>query len=58
MWNVITNVIPVITGAIGTISKSFRKYFSNARNQETTENNHTEHCTHTAKSTNVKEQKI
>ena len=28
MWNVKTNVIPVITGAIGTISKSFRKYLS------------------------------
>jgi len=29
MWNVITNVIPVIIGATGTISKSFRKYVSN-----------------------------
>jgi hypothetical protein len=29
MWNVKTNVIPVITGATGTISKSFRKYLSN-----------------------------
>jgi len=29
MWNVKTKVIPVITGATGTISKSFRKYFSN-----------------------------
>jgi hypothetical protein len=26
MWNVKTRVIPVITGATGTISKSFRKY--------------------------------
>ena len=26
MWNVKTKVIPVITGATGTISKSFRKY--------------------------------
>jgi hypothetical protein len=26
MWNVKTRVIPVIIGAIGTISKSFRKY--------------------------------
>ena len=25
MWNVITKVIPVIIGATGTISKSFRK---------------------------------
>ena len=29
MWNVKTKVIPVITGATGTISKSFRKYVSN-----------------------------
>jgi hypothetical protein len=29
MWNVKTNVIPVITAANGTISKSFRKYLSN-----------------------------
>jgi len=29
MWNVKTNVIPVITEATGTISKSFRKYMSN-----------------------------
>ena len=29
MWNVKTKVIPVITAATGTISKSFRKYVSN-----------------------------
>jgi hypothetical protein len=29
MWNVKTNVIPVIIGATKTISKSFRKYVSN-----------------------------
>ena len=29
MWNVETKVIPVITGATGTVSKSFRKYVSN-----------------------------
>jgi hypothetical protein len=28
MWNVKARVIPVITGATGTISKSFRKYMS------------------------------
>ena len=28
MWNVKTRVIPVITGASGAISKSFRKYVS------------------------------
>ena len=29
MWNVKTRVIPVIIGATGAISKSFRKYVSN-----------------------------
>ena len=29
MWKVKTRVIPVILGATGTISKSFRKYISN-----------------------------
>jgi hypothetical protein len=29
MWKVKTMVIPVIIGATGTISKSFRKYVSN-----------------------------
>jgi hypothetical protein len=29
MWNVRTRVIPVIIGATGTISESFRKYVSN-----------------------------
>ena len=29
MWNVKTKVIPIIIGATGTISKSFRKHVSN-----------------------------
>jgi hypothetical protein len=29
MWNVKTKVIPVIIGATGTISESFRKYVRN-----------------------------
>ena len=29
MWNVKTNVAPVIIWATGTVSKSFRKYLSN-----------------------------
>jgi len=29
MWNVKTRVIPVVIGATGTVSKSFRKYVSN-----------------------------
>jgi len=57
MWNVKTKVIPVITGATGTISKSFRKYVSNLPGKhEVTENSHIGHCTHTAESTNVKVQ--
>jgi hypothetical protein len=37
MWNVKTKVIPVIIGATGTISESFRKYVSNIRNHEVKE---------------------
>jgi hypothetical protein len=33
MWNVKTNVIPVIIGATGTNSKSLRKYLSNIPGQ-------------------------
>jgi len=29
MWNVKTKVIPVIIGATGTVSDSFRKYMNN-----------------------------
>ena len=29
MWNVKTKMLPIIVGATGTISKSFRKYVSN-----------------------------
>ena len=60
MWNVKTKVIPVIIGATGTISKSFRKYVSNIPGKhevkELTENSHIGHCTHTAESTDVKVQ--
>jgi len=60
MWNVKTRVIPVIIGATGTISKSFRKYVSdipgNHKVKRTTENSHIGHCTHTSESANVKEQ--
>jgi hypothetical protein len=53
MWNVKTKVIPVIIGATGTISKSFRKHVSNIPgNHETTENSHIRHCKHTAESAN------
>jgi len=33
MWNVKTKVIPVIIGATGTISMSFRKYVSTRKSQ-------------------------
>jgi hypothetical protein len=33
MWNIKTKVTPVITGASGTISKSFRKYLSSVLGQ-------------------------
>jgi hypothetical protein len=60
MWNVKTKMIPVIIGATGTISKSFRKNVSNIPGKQevkgTTENSHIGHCTHTAESSNVKVQ--
>jgi hypothetical protein len=60
MWNVKPRIIPVIIGATGTISKSFRKYVSKhtrkTRSQGTTENSHIGHCTHTSESTDVKVQ--
>jgi hypothetical protein len=62
MWNVKINVIPVIIGETGTISKSFRKYLSyitgKEQNQGTTENSRTGHGTFTLECTNAKVQKI
>jgi len=53
-------VIPVIIGATGTISKSFRKYISNIPGnhevKELSENCHIGHCAHTSESANVKVQ--
>jgi hypothetical protein len=58
MRNVKTKVIPVIIGATGTISYSFRKYPSKIpgkhENKGATENSHTVRCTRTAASTDVK----
>ena len=54
MWNVKTKVIPVIIGATGAISKSFRKHVSDISG--TTEKRHIGHCTHSSESANVKEQ--
>jgi len=54
------NIIPVIIGATGTISKTFRKYVSNIPgNHEVKELQKTAifgHCRHTSESTNVKVQ--
>jgi hypothetical protein len=71
MWNVKVKVLPVMTGATGTISKSLRHYLSNiAREREikgggggnpdkqTNKKSHIGHCTHTAGSANVKVQNI
>jgi hypothetical protein len=53
-------VIPVIIGATGTISKSFRKIHKQHTrkpwSEGTTENSHIGHCTHTSESANVKVQ--
>jgi hypothetical protein len=50
-------VIPVIIGATGTISKSFRKYVStipgNHEVKELKKNCYIGHCTHTAESSDV-----
>jgi hypothetical protein len=57
MWNVKTRVIPIIIGATGTISKSFRKYVSNIPgNHEVRELQKIAigHCTHTSESANLK----
>ena len=53
MWNVKTKVIPVITGATGTISKTFRKYVSNIPGKHEVKKLH---CTNTSETTNIKVQ--
>ena len=62
MWNVKTEMMPVIIGATGTVSELFRKYVSNIPGKhevkELTENSHIGHCTHTAESADVKVQQI
>jgi hypothetical protein len=59
MWNVKTNMIPLIIGAPGTISKSLRKYVSDIPGQhEVKELQKTGilGTAHTLESTNVKVQ--
>jgi hypothetical protein len=62
MWNVKGKVIPVIIGATGNISKSFRKYLSNITRmheiKKLQKTSHIGHCAHTAESTNIKVQNI
>ena len=63
MWDVREKVIPVITGAAGTISKSLRQYLGNVPEKHEIKelqkkNNHIVHCTQTAGSADVKVQNI
>ena len=56
-------MIPAITVATGTISKSFRRYLKNiinwkARQQEPTEDSHTGQCAHTSECDNAKVQNV
>jgi hypothetical protein len=57
MLNLKSKVIPVITGAIGTVSKPLRQYLSNVTGKheiKEPKNSHIGHCTHNAESANVK----
>jgi hypothetical protein len=61
MWNVKTKVIPIIMGATGTMSKSFRKYLSSiSGKQEINELQKTAilSTAHTAGSANAEAQNI
>jgi hypothetical protein len=57
MWNVKTEVIPVIIGATGTISEAFKNYVSNIPGyyevKELQKTAYTGHCTHNSESANV-----
>jgi hypothetical protein len=61
MWNAKTRVMPVIIGATGTISKSFRKYLTSIPGKhdikEIQKNSYIGHSTHTSESANVEAQK-
>ena len=56
MWNVKAKVIPVITGATGTISKSLRKYLSNTQGKR--EIKEIQKNSRSSETTNVKVQNI
>jgi hypothetical protein len=54
MWNVKTNLMPVITGTTAIISKSFRKYLSNIPGKhEVRKQPYIVHCTHSSESTDL-----
>jgi len=55
MWNAKAEVVPIITGATETISKTAReRHTGKSQNQETTKSSHVGHCTHTSESTIIK----
>ena len=62
MWNVTAKVVPIIRGATGTISESFRQYLRNVDRKHEIKgiqkNSHIGHFTHTTESANVKVQNI
>jgi len=62
MWNIKAKVIPVITRATRTNSKSFTQHLSNILGKyeikELQKKIHIGHCTHTSESSNVKAQNI
>ena len=62
MWNVKVRVIPVLRGAIGTISDSFRRYLRNIPEKYEIKgpqiHSHTGHCTHNAESVNIEVRNI
>jgi hypothetical protein len=55
MWNLEANVIMIILGATGTISKSIRQYLSNipGKKERKYKNSHIGHCKNTAGSSLV-----
>jgi hypothetical protein len=60
MWNVKTNVIPVITGNwnhLKITQKIPEQHTGKALNQGTTENSHIGHGTHASESTDIKDWK-
>jgi len=62
MWNVTEKMIPVITGATGTIishsDNTWATYRESMKLRHYKKKSYIGHCTHTAESTNVKVQNI